>query len=361
MRLRGRKTDVEKAEERQRIEREAPVLNIFGGARRGSASRLRRNLFILLRIGLGLMLLTAAFYGVDLQALGDTVVALRFPWVALTLLAFFATFAFKAMRWRLLLPTDSGFWRWSDVVGSLLIGQAGSILLPFRAGSVLRAGSLAVEQSSRFPALMAGVVVEKALDVIMLTAAAVLVIPAISGVMTYSGLTGLILGAFIALFFAFSISISAARIWAFFRRMLQRIPAAFIEKWIVWGDQGAQALRSSLRDPRRLFGALTLSIVIWMLMFLTNLALFQAIELQVGYASGLVVLVLIHIGLLPNLMPGSIGPFYLATRLALSTTSTSPADALGFAVLLHAIVTLPPLAGAGLYLLLRQKSGQMNQ
>jgi uncharacterized membrane protein YbhN (UPF0104 family) len=64
------------------------------------------------------------------------------------------------------------------------------------------------------------------------------------------------------------------------------------------------------------------------------------------------VLISVYIGLLPALMPGNIGPFYFFARLAILPFGILNDQAFVFAVILHAIVTLPPLLGGVISLLI---------
>jgi hypothetical protein len=94
-------------------------------------------------------------------------------------------------------------------------------------------------------------------------------------------------------------------------------------------------------------------------MFSTNLALLRALSLAAGAGPAALVLVAVHLSLIPALMPGNVGPFYVAVELGLSIFGCSFESAALYAILLHAVVTLPPLAGAGLYLVAaRGRSGR---
>jgi uncharacterized membrane protein YbhN (UPF0104 family) len=66
----------------------------------------------------------------------------------------------------------------------------------------------------------------------------------------------------------------------------------------------------------------------------------------------MLVVVAVYIGMIPALMPGNIGPFYLAVQLALQTFPIPIESATVFAVLLHAIVTITPLLIAGIVFVL---------
>ena len=108
-----------------------------------------------------------------------------------------------------------------------------------------------------------------------------------------------------------------------------------------------------LRNPRQVIPALILTILIWSVMWLTNLLLFKSLGMPVDVTAAGLVLTLVYIGLFPALMPGNIGPFYFFGRLALLPFGVIQNQAFLYAVVLHAIVTLPPLLGGAIGLMLR--------
>jgi hypothetical protein len=69
------------------------------------------------------------------------------------------------------------------------------------------------------------------------------------------------------------------------------------------------------------------------------------------------VLVAVPLGLIPAIMPGDVDPFYLAVELGPSPFGCSLPLAAPWAFLLHAMVMLTPLAGAGLYLAAGRRHG----
>jgi hypothetical protein len=90
-------------------------------------------------------------------------------------------------------------------------------------------------------------------------------------------------------------------------------------------------------------------------MWLTNLMLFTSLGLPLGATAGGLVLVLVYIGLLPALMPGNIGPFYFFASLALVPFGILHETAITYAILLHALVTLPPLLGGAVGIAIHSK------
>jgi hypothetical protein len=88
-------------------------------------------------------------------------------------------------------------------------------------------------------------------------------------------------------------------------------------------------------------------------MWLTNLLVFKSLGLPLGLTAAGLVLILVYIGLIPALMPGNIGPFYFFARQAVMPFGILTDEAILFAVVLHAIVTLPALLAGLIGLLIR--------
>jgi hypothetical protein len=88
-------------------------------------------------------------------------------------------------------------------------------------------------------------------------------------------------------------------------------------------------------------------------MWSTNLLLFQSLGIPLGGTAAGLVLILVYVGLIPALMPGNIGPFYFFARLAVIPFGIINTQAVVYAVLLHAIVTVPSLFGGLIGLVIR--------
>jgi len=111
-----------------------------------------------------------------------------------------------------------------------------------------------------------------------------------------------------------------------------------------------------LRQPKLVLLALVNTFLIWVVMWSTNLLLFRSLGIPFGGTAAGLVLVLVYIGLIPALMPGNLGPFYYFTQLSLIPFGLFQTQALSYAVILHAIVTLPPLLFGSVGLLIRPRT-----
>jgi uncharacterized membrane protein YbhN (UPF0104 family) len=98
-----------------------------------------------------------------------------------------------------------------------------------------------------------------------------------------------------------------------------------------------------LRKPAKVLPVLMLSIVIWLIMGLTNSLLFTSLGLSLHWQAAGLVMILVYFGVLPALMPGNLGPFTYFAQLALLPFSVESSTALAFAVILYVLVNLPVL------------------
>ena len=103
-----------------------------------------------------------------------------------------------------------------------------------------------------------------------------------------------------------------------------------------------------LRHPGKFFSVVSLSMVIWLVMGVTNWLLFKSLGLSLGWQAAGLVVVLVYVGVLPALMPGNLGPFTYFAQLALLPFAVESSTALAFAVILYVVVNLPVLLLAGI-------------
>jgi hypothetical protein len=121
---------------------------------------------------------------------------------------------------------------------------------------------------------------------------------------------------------------------------------------MVWIDQWVEASQW-LRNPRKIYPGILMTLLIWVIMWITNLLMFKCLGIPLGITAAGLVLILVYIGLLPALMPGNIGPFYFFASLGLLPFGIIHDQAFAFAVVLHAVVTLPSLVCGMIGLFLR--------
>lgn len=254
-------------------------------------------------------------------------------------------------------------WRWSILLANFglknplrlvsqayLAGQAANILLPIRGGELVRVGMLGKGDADSLARIAGTIGVEKFLDLLALTGLAILVLPSLRSIGSHYIPQGLVLFAFVAIAFLVTYVFWAARIWSSIKNKARRSHSLWIVRTV---DVIGQFIESSiwLKDWRKMLSSSLITLVIWSLMWATNLTAFKSVYLNADPLMAGLVLTLVYIGLIPALMPGNIGPFYFFAQLALRAFAIPFEQALAFAILLHAVVTLPVLVIGGVILL----------
>jgi hypothetical protein len=273
--------------------------------------------------------------------------------LGLSLISVLLSLGIKVWRWSLLLKPVLPRASTGKVTGALLLGQAANIVLPLRGGDLVRALAMESPGEAAFVSVLAGIAAEKAFDSILLALAAVLVLPLIPLGLVQASWVGLLVTGVVILVLLAVVVFRAQRIWDLVQPLLGWLPERMRDRMGDWGTRAVESL-SALGKERRLPGIVALTFLSWVVMFGTNLILLAGFGLTLSVSAGLLVLVLVHIGLLPALMPGNIGPFYFFARLGLVLTGFASDQATAYAVVLHALVSLPPVIGAGVYLLSRR-------
>lgn len=327
-------------------ERQGGLSRLFDYVRRGIDTKHLKYLLTGLKIAAGLALLVWSIQGIQLNNLISGIRSANITWLALAILSIIAGLGLKLWRWAILVKNYRIKASITRLVSAYFVGQAANIALPLRGGELVRLGYLSGE-IKMLPEAATTIVLEKYLDLLALTICGILVSFQISldnilnlrGVMLPLALTAsiVLVGAILL----------GPAVWMKIknRKLLSQKTIDWIDRWV----QASQWLRI----PKRVFPTIILTLCIWGTMWLTNLLTFKSLGIALGGTAAGMVLILVYIGLVPALMPGNIGPFYFFARLALLLFGVSLNQAFTYAVILHAMVTLPPLLGGALALTIR--------
>ena len=307
-----------------------------------------KNLLTIIKILVGIALLIFSIRGIRWDNLVTGIRTADLSWLGLAIAAVVLGLFLKVWRWAILVKNYHIRASKAKLFSAYFVGQAVNILLPLRGGELVRIGFFA-DEPKVLPEIATTVVLEKYLDLLALCVCGIWISFQISldNVLNMRGwllpLTG-----FFTLFLLAAILFGQA-MWRKIRTG-KMLPKSIIE----WVDRWAEASQW-LRNPRLLMPPILLTILIWAVMWATNLLLFRSLGLQLGVTAAGLVLILVYVGLFPALMPGNIGPFYFFARLALLPFGIIQDQAIVYAVVLHAIVTLPALMGGLIGLLLRSR------
>lgn len=305
-----------------------------------------KNILAIIKILAGLALLILSIQGIQWGNLVTGIRSANLAWLALALLSVLLGLFIKIWRWAILVKNYHVRSTIARLYSAYFVGQAVNIILPLRGGELVRMGYFAGEPKV-LPDIVSTIALEKYLDLLALSVCGILVSLKFSldNILNLRGWL-LPLSIIVTVLLLAAILFGPA-IWG-------KIQAGKLlpERMIDWVDRWVQASQW-LRNPKLVLPAVLLTILIWGVMWGTNLLLFKCLGLPLGGTAAGLVLISVYVGLLPALMPGNIGPFYFFARLALLPFGILSDQAFIFAVVLHAIVTLPPLLGGAIGLLVR--------
>lgn len=281
--------------------------------------------------------LFAVFQEVDLKALG------------LALLLVLLGLGLKIWRWERLLSQYEVQVSAARIVEAFLTGQSLNIILPFRGGEIGRMAMILAGQGNYAPHVAVTIFLEKAFDLVTLGILATWL-----AFYLPPGILRKLLPVAGVVFIVLVVFLFKGREW------LSRLGAWLANLRIGKAQQMAKSIlefhfqSDFVRNRRGLMVTTLLTLLIWCVMWGTNIVLFPAFGISQNSIAGWLVLVLVYIGLLPAIMPGNIGPFYFFARLALQPFNVSAEKAVAFSIVLHALVTIPPLVGGGISMILSQ-------
>ncbi len=301
------------------------------------------------RSWLGALISAAALYFTvrDVQwsqiglALSRSNLALLF----LALVAFLLTNWVKGIRWRLLFyPMHTGL-STSKCVWILYIGQLANSILPVRVGELARAYLIGESEGFSKVFAFATTVVEKAMDSVMLLLLIAVLSPLIPLPAWLRRSSLIVSGALAALLLALIVVTSQReRIVAIIAGLLKRQPGRTPLRIVQRLVESSSELKG-LQDvgvQAQLWGW---SALIWLLAALTNELVLWAVHLQGNPLVSPLLLVVMMTGAIMPTSPLQIGVFHYLCIITLGVFGIGQSAALTYALLLHAVVYLPIVAG----------------
>ena len=313
----------------------------------------RARIWAVLKALAGMALLFLSVRSLDWRSLPGSLAAARPGWLTLALLTVLLGIALRVLRWRVLLAHAGAVPALSAVSEAYLAGQAANILMPFRGGEVIRLGVLAAQTRISLTSGTLSVLTEKALDMLALAGLTLMLLPSLPASVTRIVPGWLLLAAGTTAGLLAVGLLATPTLYRWIRSRMAGVSGAR-QGLVRVLDEGALAILA-LRRPDVAVPAVGLTLCAWGAMIATNAVLFKAMGLPLGAEAAGLVMLLVMIGLLPAVMPGNIGPFYFFARLALEPFHVDPQLAIAYVIVLHLIVTLPPVLGGGLLLIVGRR------
>ncbi|MGF1447279.1 MAG: lysylphosphatidylglycerol synthase transmembrane domain-containing protein [Pikeienuella sp.] len=279
-------------------------------------------------------------------------------WVGLGIAAFFAGYAARIARWQRMLALENPSITWVASAGPFFISIAANNLLPFRAGDALRTFAFRRRLGVSAGPVLATLLVERLLDLLTLLAilaGAVLVTGLAVGGLIGIGVAGLVAVAGAALLVLLAPALFEPLPRGLLR-LLGRLAPGLASAAQTQVDRVFGVLKH-LAGRRAMIPLIGWSALAWGLEGCVFLCAALALP---AMAEPLAAVVALPLGTLATLIPstpGHIGTFDFFTAEAVALFGVPPSVAAAYALLVHAMLWVPPVLAGGLALLIAPPTG----
>jgi uncharacterized protein (TIRG00374 family) len=319
----------------------------------------KKSLRLLLGVLFGALFLWLIFRQISLEEIRRAFNGARFSWVAAALTAFAVGYACRIERWRLMLERDNPDLVWLSCAGPLLASFAANNVLPFRAGDALRSFAFNRTLGTTSGVVIATLLVERLLDLLM-----VLVLLGVALALfgldakRFAGVGGTV---FVAGALAILAVLLFPRFFTPLALAIGRFGARIAPRF---GHKLQNEINKSLNTLLHLAqGTTMVKLVSWsMAAWLAEGCVFwfaaMALPSISAASAGWLAL---SVGTLATLIPstpGYVGTFDFFTLRAMTAVGNDSGAATAYALLVHALLWLPPTLVGGLYLLIHPANQQ---
>lgn len=283
-----------------------------------------------------------AFRGIDFSELAVSFQSANYAYMFPVVLAVLLSHYLRCFRWGVILDRLVHF----DQKKLFVIGSIGFMavgMLPARLGEFARPYLVKQSTGTRMTATMATIVVERIFDMLslMLLMFIVLLKTSLPPIITRTGLTALA-GTLVLFLVLVVMAVKREFSQKTIERLLGVLPsraAGLLERLVHSFLDGLQILP----DIKKTVAVGVLSLVIWLVLALSNYLLFFSFGFDLTIVNAFAVLVIVALGVMIPAAPGFVGTFHFACVLGLTTFGVGKSEALSFAIVIHFLQMVPVL------------------
>ncbi len=302
----------------------------------------KRGFFIIIGIIISVFLIWFLFKDINFAALVDTLKKANYYWLIPTIIVIILTMYMRAVRWHfMVLPIKKV--KFSNLLAATCVGFMANNVLPLRLGEFVRAYSLSSQDKEiTKSASLATIFVER----IVFDLVALLSIFGITfwlsgslqkqiddqitvGVSIAVGIA--IIGILVMLFLA----LHPEKVGNILTRYLFFLPDRFsdlIKSMILKFARGVEFMTNG----KMVFWVGINTLIIWVLLGLSNLFVFAIFDFNIPAAAAFVLLVIVSISIMIPSSPGFIGVYHAGVAWSLKVYGIPKEEALSCALVLHA-------------------------
>ncbi len=282
-------------------------------------------------------MLWLALRNADFAAIGRSLRQADLLWSIPFLCALFLFYWLKAVRWRDLLATAAPA-RARDLFPSVMIGYAGTAILPMQMGELVRAYIVGKRFSLPYSLVLSSIGMERIFD--LLTILLLLGLTLASGQETPDILVkaGYIIGIIVSLclIFAYWLVIKSESALSIARKLTSRMPSKYSDSLVALLKSVVRGFES-IRKPRLAFRIAANSLVQWGLMGGCIALSLSALHIDVPVSGVVLVLVATILAISLPTSPGYVGNIQFAFVIALQPFGIEPALAVAASAFYHVL------------------------
>lgn len=303
----------------------------------------RRRIYFLIGLAISVILVWVLFRNIDTAQLWAALQQANYWWFLPTIVIIVFTMYQRAFRWNLMLAPIKRV-EFQNLLAATCIGFMANNVLPLRMGEFVRAYSLASQDKGiTKSASLATIFVER----MVFDLVALLVI--FGGGLTFSPTLKdhidqkTILGIYISIGFAFVglilmilLAVHPKSVGDFLAKYLFFLPSAakeFSKAIILRFSRGLEFLR----DIKAVISITIQTLLIWILMGVSNYFVFAAFEFDLPLDAAFVLLVVVSISILLPSSPGFVGVYHVGVVWSLNIYGIERERALSCAIVLHVV------------------------
>jgi uncharacterized protein (TIRG00374 family) len=284
-----------------------------------------------------------AFRDVDFGELRDALAGLRLGWIFPAAAALGVGVLLRAWRWQLLFERGSRP-AYPHVLNAQLVGYLFNTILPARAGELVRIQVLGTRAAISRAEVLGTVVLERAYDLVVLIGLLAIAAPFLPSIGWLRAV--LVLGAVLVVLLAAAAVVVrrfGTRGASALLRPLALLPGIDAERAERIAGNVVLGL-AGLRVTKLAITAIGVTAASWLALAASAWLLLLGTDIEPSFGMALLILVATNLVLAIPSAPAGLGSFEAATVVALAAYGVDRADALSYALVLHALNALPYVA-----------------
>lgn len=295
----------------------------------------------LIGIVISIVFIYLAFKDVNFEEMWQALLGANYWWLIPAMAFMLISHWFRALRWRYFMEPIKPV-RVHPLFSALMVGYASNNILPLRLGEFLRAYAIGKSQDISKTSAFATVIVERLIDVLSL-----LVILAIA-ILVYPLPQAIKNGGYII--FAFTVGAIVLLVLLLRKtegtlNLLSKLMPAKLFELVEPPIRSFLKGFSVLKKSEHYFSVTVTSVLVWLFYLFVVYVSFFAFDLGARYGldvwSSFVVLATVSIGIMIPSSPGYVGTYHWFCMKSLSFYGIPESEALSFAVISHAMNTIP--------------------